>query len=76
MQYFPRVKEYDTYRSNRGIRGQSLLIFLFPFYCAGGRVFYSLKFCRGPKKVPDVQLFHNQFCSVFSQATITRWLWL
>lgn len=65
MQYFP-------YRSNRVVTGHSLPIFLFLFCCAGGRVFYSLKFCRGPNKVLDDQLFHNQFCSVFSQTTITR----
>jgi hypothetical protein len=70
MQYFPRVEGYDTYRSNRGVRSYSLLFF--PLYCAGGRVFYSLKFCRGPNKVLDCQLFHNQFCSVFNQITITR----
>jgi hypothetical protein len=70
MQYFPRVEGYDTYHLNRGVRGHSLLFF--PLYCAGGRVFYLLKFCRGPNKVLDYQLFHNQVCSVFSQTTVTR----
>jgi len=62
MQYIPRVE------------GHGLLIFLFSLYCDGGCVFYSLKFCRGPNKVLDDQLFHNQFCNVFSQTTVTRWL--
>jgi len=73
MQYFPRVEGYETYRSNRGVTGHSLLIFFFPpLYCAGGRVFYSLQFCRGSNKVLEDHLFHNEFCSVFSQTTITR----
>lgn len=71
MQYFPRVEGYDTYRSNREVTGHRLLIFLYPLYCAGGRVFCSSKCCRGPNKVLDDQLFHNKFCSVFSQ-TVTR----
>jgi len=76
MQYFLRVEGYDNYRSNRGVTGHSLLIFLFPWYCEGWCVFYSLKFFRVPNKVLDDQLFHNQFCSVFSQTAVTRWIWL
>ena len=40
MQYLPRVKGYDTYRSNCGVTGHSLFIFLFPLYSAGECVFY------------------------------------